>query len=475
MGTTTLTSMDDSTLVREEGVLVQRCRQAKRGAMHKYRIPSLLLAVLVCIAYLALAMQGVAEKSGTADEFAHVTGGYAYWAFNDYRLQPENGNWAQRIVSLPSVLARAPFPSLDQQAWRTSNVWVMSDQFFFAGANDADALLRRARWMVAIVGASLGLIVFLWSRSLFGGTGAWISLIIFAFSPETLANGALATSDIIATTSFILLTWALWTVLHRVTPWTVLQSIVATGAAFLSKFSAPIFIPIAVCMVIIRLASRSPLRVRFGSMVAELTGRRRLAVVGGVTFAHVIGVLLIIWASYGFRYSTFNAAITGQERLSDPWVEVVDSSFTSRAVQWARDHELLPEAYLFGQSHVLAYARHRSAFLNGNVQQGGWRWFFPYATLVKTTIPQLLLFGAAFVVIGFRLIRRRTSSPDDFRLYDLIPLALLAGWYWLFAISSHLNIGYRHMLPAIVAEMILAGALGPVLVRAWRPNPRPAT
>jgi hypothetical protein len=419
----------------------------------------------MCVIYAALAMHGVARKSGTSDEFAHVTGGYSYWAFNDYRLQPENGNWAQRIVALPAILRGAPFPSLDQNAWRTSNVWMMSDQFFFGSANDADRMLRSARWMVAIVGALLGLIVFLWSRRVFGTAGAWISLLVFVFSPETLAYGGLATSDIIATASYILLTWALWTALHRVTPLTIGLSVLATGAAFLSKYSAPIFIPIAISMVIVRLVSPAPLQVTFGKRTASLMGRKRWAPIAGLTLAHVVGALLIIWASYGFRYSAFNPALGG-ERLSDPWSEVTDASLTSRAVQWARDHRLLPEAYVFGQSHVLAYSQHRSAFLNGEVKSGGWHWYFPYATLVKTTIPELLLIVAALFVIGLRVIRRRQASPDAFRPYDAAPILLLAGWYWAFAVASHLNIGYRHMLPAVVAEIILLGALGSILSSA---------
>lgn len=428
-------------------------------------------AVLLCAVYAALAMHGSERKSGTSDEFAHVTGGYSYWAFNDYRMQPENGNWAQRIVAIPAVLGHVQFPSLDQDYWRRSNVWNISDQFFFGGANDADHMLRRARWMVAIVGALLGLIVFLWSRQVFGTAGAWVSLLVFVFSPETLANGGLATSDIIATTFYVLVAWALWTALQRITPLTALLSILALGAAFLSKYSAPIFIPIAISMALIRLMSAAPLEVRMGRRTIATTGTRRIVAVAGLTLAHVVGVVVIIWASYGFRYSAFNTKISVGEQLSDPWSEVVDSSFTSRAVQWTRDHKLLPEAYLFGQSHVLAYSQHRSAFLNGQVQQGGWRWFFPYATLVKTTIPELLLIGWAFIVIGRRALRRRAPEPEAFRLYDVVPLVLLVGWYWVFAIASHLNIGYRHMLPAVVAEIILVGALGRTLSRVVQPDP----
>src|SRR4051812_9021736 len=103
-----------------------------------------------------MALIGVAHDSGTYDEFVHVTAGYSYGAFNDYRLNPENGNLAQRIVALPLILSAGTdtiFPKRDQPAWHRSDMWTLSEQLFFAPGRDADALLFRARVMVTIVGA----------------------------------------------------------------------------------------------------------------------------------------------------------------------------------------------------------------------------------------------------------------------------------------------------------------------------------
>ena len=37
----------------------------------------------------------------TADEIAHLTAGYDYWANAAYNLQPENGNFPQRWAATP--------------------------------------------------------------------------------------------------------------------------------------------------------------------------------------------------------------------------------------------------------------------------------------------------------------------------------------------------------------------------------------
>lgn len=65
-------------------------------------------------------------------------------------------------------------------------------------------------------------------------------------------------------------------------------------------------------------------------------------------------------------------------------------------------------------------------------------------------------------------------------LYAITPLLMLIGVYWAFALTTHLNIGHRHLLPVIPAAMVLAGAAGPSLARvfdrrrelaSWRSRP----
>lgn len=450
-------------------------RQSRKPASGRLHFS---LAVLAVVGYVVLAMHGVAARSGTSDEFAHVTAGYAYWTYDDYRLQPENGNWAQRIIALPAVVSRPSFPSLQQEAWRSSNFWLVSEQFFFDSGNDADAMLRRSRMMVAAVGGLAGLLVFAWSTFLFGRPGGWVSLTLFIFSPTMLAHGALTTSDMIATAFFLAATWCLWTVLHTLTPRTIVSSVLATGGLFLAKYSAVIMVPVALSMLAVRMFSSRPLAIRGAGRHASVPrSANRNAILGAIAIVHVLAVPVVIWASYSFRYTAFAAAVTGTEQFIDPWRDVLDSSAVGRTVAWGRKHEILPEAYLFGIATVAAYSRNRSAFLNGEVSQaGGWRWFFPYAALVKSTIPELLLPAIAAIVL---LARRRSAggSPqrDDIRMYDLIAPSLLVAWYWAFSITSTLNIGQRHLMPAMAGTIVLAGAAGLPLTRAWRamlPLPR---
>jgi hypothetical protein len=61
--------------------------------------------------------------------------------------------------------------------------------------NDLDRMLFRGRVMIALISVALGLVVFLWSRKLFGETGGILSLVIYTFSPTMLAHAGLSQMD----------------------------------------------------------------------------------------------------------------------------------------------------------------------------------------------------------------------------------------------------------------------------------------
>ena len=112
-------------------------------------------SVVVLLAlHVFLSLDASARMSPTYDEGVYVTGGYSYWAFHDFRLQPENGMLPQRYIALPVYLSSGfHFPKLDSPAWRESELWTISDEFLYRVGNDLDAILIRGRAAVALVGA----------------------------------------------------------------------------------------------------------------------------------------------------------------------------------------------------------------------------------------------------------------------------------------------------------------------------------
>lgn len=407
--------------------------------------------------YAVMAVSGSAGKSNAFDEIAHLTAGYTYWTAGGYRLQPENGNWPQRLGALPAVLGGATPASRTSLSWAQSDVWTVGDEFFFARGNDIDRFLFQGRALIAGLGVLLGALVFLIARKVTGSQGAWLALGLFVFSPTMLAHGALVTSDMAAALGFVASVSAIWVVLHRMSPLTIVASALAVSALLLSKFSGVLIAPIALLLVGLRLFLRRPLiwriRARDQWRIERAPGRQ-LGLVSVAAVAHVFVAVSLIWASYGFRYSAF-ADSGSAARFFVDWPQVLraglqgDSPIVS-VVEWARDARVLPEAYLYGFSHTMTFAQARPSFLNGVVATTGRASFFPLAFLMKSTIPFLAFLAAGLAAWWkFSLPRRR---------YAAIPLGVLVVVYGAAALTSNLNIGHRHLLPIYPALMVLAGA-----------------
>ena len=86
------------------------------------------LALLLALGHAALATFAMREKSTTADELAHITGGYTFNHWQDYRLHPENQVSAQDPPKL--LLDRA-------------NLWLVLSGHL-AARHDLDEATRRA-------------------------------------------------------------------------------------------------------------------------------------------------------------------------------------------------------------------------------------------------------------------------------------------------------------------------------------------
>ncbi|MCF7687608.1 MAG: glycosyltransferase family 39 protein [Cephaloticoccus sp.] len=437
----------------------------------KQRIAPLLLLAL--FGWLALS---VSSRVGvTADETAHLTAGFTYWTTGDYRLQPENGNLPQRWAALPLVLAQAHFPTLAGAAWARADVWLLGHEFFFGSGNDTDKLLFSGRAMIVLFGIALAALTYLWSRQLFGAVGGLITLGFVVFNPHLLAHSALITSDLAAALGFLLALATWWRLCHRLTPGRILSAGLAMGFLALSKYSAAIFAPVAIAILILRVLRPAPLPWRIGRQCGRFASARRTgALLVGAIMAGGIAFVMI-WGAYGFRYAA--SPETGMH-MTKPWSDVlierphVAGSIMAAAaapadpvdlkpgvvqafVRWGRNNKVLPEAYLYGLAFTDLHARGRLAYFAGEYRENGWWEFFPVAFVLKTTLPTLLLLGLTFLAFT------RTKPALRSRwLYRLAPLLIFVGIYWVFAITSHLNIGHRHLLPIYPALLIIAGYVG---------------
>ncbi len=412
---------------------------------------------LVLAVHASLALWAVSKKSVTADEVLHLTAGYAYWHLQDYRLHPENGILPQRWAAIPAALAKAPFPKLEGNAyWRSSEVQVIGHQFFYETGHDHFPMLMRARAMIAVFSVGTGLLVFLWSRKLFGTAGGFVSLVLFAFCPTFLAHGVLVTSDMCMAFFFLASCGAWWRHLHRPGAGAWMLSAIVFGLACVAKHSAAVLIPMMVVMACGRAWNPEPL-VLFGRAFRTRAGKVGAAALSALAHGGVAAI--VIWSCYGFNYGAFNPALPAAAHFVRPW-EVLDLHIggIGKFIRLLESWRVLPESFLYGSAYVVETAQVRSAYLNGDYSTTGWVSFFPWTFALKTTLALL----AATLLVGAMILARWRRTPSAVRpdLYAVTPLAVLFGVYWAISLGSNLNIGHRHILPTYPVLFIAAGALG---------------
>jgi Dolichyl-phosphate-mannose-protein mannosyltransferase len=432
-----------------------------------------LLVATLCALHAWMAASVSRTFSTTSDEIAHLTAGYTYWTQADYRYQPENGIFPQRWAALPLLWMDIRGPKTEGHDWTHANVWPVGNQFFHEQGNDLPAMLAAGRAMIALLSACLCLVIYCWTRDLFGWKAGLLALVLACFAPELLAHGGLATSDTAASLGFALALLSWWRLLQRVTPGRLLAAGLCAGLLAVSKHSVVLFAPMAVLLGLLRLARAAPLAVQFRRTRLALSGWHRAPAIAGLLGVSALICVGVIWSAYGFRYRAAPAAYADQVGFVLTWPnvlmedepaytgkpeadgEIVDRSpgIVQHFVRLARDHRLLPEAWLFGLSFVEKNSRARLAYFAGEYKRTGWTGFFPVAFVLKTTLPALALVAAGLAAVGFAPPRRRVVW-----LYRLSPLLILLAVYWTFSLQSKLNIGHRHLLPTYAACYVIAGA-----------------
>lgn len=444
----------------------------ERASQHRrYLVPAVIGLLAV---HALLALSSVHGSSATCDEVAHLTAGYSYWTTGDWRLVPEHPPLAQLWAAAPLLLMDLQFPSTAQKAWHSSNQWQMGTQFFYESGNDTETMLLAARSMIVLLSVGLGLVVFAWSRRLFGAAGGLLSLLLYVFSPTLLAHGALVTTDLAAALFFLLAAGAWGAVLARVTVWRVLLGGFVLAGLLLAKMSGLLIIPIALALLVLRLLLPRSLPIRLGRTFEIRSRAGRFGVLAGTAVVQVLVAWGLIWAAYGFRCDAFRAQVEGRDDFASvsgaapyesSWeAELRDLGTKGEVIRTLRDHRFLPESYLYGLAYTLNSTHTRSAFLNGEQNRHGFVMFFPFCFAAKTPLPLFAVLGLALLAVGLR----RAGPPgvantSDPMWYRTAPLWMLALVYIVAAVGGNLNIGHRHLLPIYPVVFILCGAAGGLL------------
>lgn len=122
---------------------------------------------------------------------------------------------------------------------------------------------------------------------------------------------------------------------------------------------------------------------------------------------------------------------------------------TAALMNWCDAHHLLPNAFAQGFLLCAATSQTAPSYLAGEVLATGRWYYYPFAILVKTPVPFLVL-----ILGGLASLRRRQWAHE---MGWHVACVLLPPLFYLgFAMTTSINIGLRHVLPVYPFFVLLA-------------------
>jgi 4-amino-4-deoxy-L-arabinose transferase-like glycosyltransferase len=411
--------------------------QESRSSRHYLpAVAAVLLLVILCVELALTARQ----ESQTSDEAAHILAGYRSWKNADFGINPEHPPLVKLVATLPLLHLPIRITPLPQGYFR--GVELLGGKTFLY-SNDANLILLRSRLAAAIFTFGLAVAVFFSAWSDWGLGPALLALALLVFEPNILAHGALVATDMGVTFGLFLTVAAYSAYLRRRSVWRLVSVGAATGIALATKHSGILVVPILVFLAGVewwlqfRAAPEEERKLRFAAW-------RTWQIVAPLAAIFAIA-LILLWASYGFRYSARPAGLQ-----LDPPFELYASQVhgvSARLLLGAARRKLFPESYLYGLIDVVGLST--PIFFFGQFYTRGQWFYFPSLLLIKSTVGFLLLLF--LLPLAKSLFRRGQLRAS---LFLVVPTV----FYFLVAMSSAVNMGVRHILPIYPFLIVLTAA-----------------
>jgi len=367
----------------------------------------LALLLLVCA---VLAIMSLAQKGATWDETLYITAGYSYLTTGRIEYYPGHPPLLKYLAAFPMLFMDVARPDAD--FWETRMPEREVAEFLYQ--NDLETILFWARFPTVALTLLLVWLVFRWARELFGPTAGLLAAGLCALSPNILAHGRLATSDMGFTLFFFATFYWAWKFCAKPSRANMLLMALACALTQVCKVSGVFLFPM--------------LAVLFGA--AYVRSRRNpeegrplcpFRLTSGFVYCIAVSAV-VLWATYLFQ--DLDNYFLGFERVAK-----------------------MPE-------------RGFPAFLREEFSFDGWRHYFIYAIAIKTPIAALVLGLASAISM------RRIRGP---RLGDLF--LLLPALSYLAIISAKApNIGLRYILPLYPLLFVFASRVAKpdFLSKKWR-------
>ncbi|MFJ8079117.1 glycosyltransferase family 39 protein [Streptomyces sp. NPDC096205] len=399
---------------------------ARRTVLGRWAV---VLAVVLLLAQMAVAMVTTAlRQTPTIDEPVYVGTAVVQWREHTLRWNPEHPPLGKLLIGAGVAFAQ---PRLEPPL--PADQGLLGRRLLYESGNDPWRVMLWARLPVIALALLCGLVVFAFARELTGAAGGLTALTLYAFSPDVIAHGSLATLDVPAAAFLLASAWLAWRARRRPGLYLPLAG-AALGAAVATRMNTLAAVPVLLALAVVSVRRRRP-----GSPASAAVGAGVVA----------LAALAVVWAAY--------LAVDPRLRWAPEQVPEV------RGLREVLVGLLpLPEPFRDGMRLQFALEnRPWQGFLFGHLYTGSKWYYLPAALLVKTPLGMLALWAAGAVAcVAVR--RLRPAAP-----YVLLPAAVLL----LAAMQGSRDFGTRY---AVFLPMFLAVAAAGLLAARWRWAPAAA-
>ena len=384
---------------------------------------------LLVAAHLGFALWGAVKQSVTFDENFHLPAGILAADRGELRVSPVNPPLVKSLAGAAALSAGARVPP--DSAMGSFEQGEVGVAFMRANADRYQRIFVAGRAVIAALSAALLLVVWRWSRRLWGARGALVSLGLMAFAPEALAHAGVVTLDVATALGFTasLAAWQAFVTRGRWRDWVLVA--LAVGFAFNARFTAVFLPPWLVGMLLVQQFAvrrvRHPRRAWAGLALLAVSTLVALSLgyLGRTSFRPL--------REYPFESQSFQ-----ELQQTAPWLRLP-----------------LPDTYVagFDRQAVESQAKQTPSYLLGRERPEAPLSYFPIALAVKWPLGFLV---ALALLVAYSVMRR----PSWRRLVWPLSLAVLFLWIGMFV--GRLGIGIRYVFPVLPAFAVCAGALASV-------------
>jgi hypothetical protein len=403
--------------------------------------PVLSAAAIVVMVARIVSTYGVFND--TIDEPYHIGAGIGLYEARKHIHGVQHPPLPRLVGALPLVLSGVGSPQ--DRGIKTVQIDLVAFQVGHAALLRSElpywSVLTRARAAMLVFPIAAIIYVYLLGRYLGGGAVGCAAAVFFSTDPTLLGHSSWVTTDVAATAGFLAATYHGLRFLAHASWGRAAAAGLALGAALACKFSCALVVPALLLVAL----------VRWRATLRRWPGRLALA---GLA---IVCAFVTLWAAYLFDIGRMEDSLA--LRNTPQWEAFPD---------WLKRTAIPMPSLLIGYLELSQHADlgHR-AYLNGELSLAGWWHYFPEALLLKSPVALLLAMAIAFLTLfvgrSVRSAMRRIFSMRCLALH--IPL----GVFFITAMSAGINIGIRHVLPAIpliyllIVLQLIRAKLAPIL------------